>query len=80
MDEYWDLGNPTDWEGELSLLDQREVEQQVITCACRRLNNPSLGRSYDTSGMGSGTHRMPNRTEQYRNELDAMATEIHYGK
>jgi hypothetical protein len=65
LDEHWDLVIPADWEGELGHTDQQDLDQYVIPFACRRLNNPSLDRRYDTSVMGDGSDRIP-----IRNQID----------
>jgi hypothetical protein len=72
LDEHWDLGILVDWERELGQIDQQDLDQYVIPFACRRLNNPSLDRRYDTSGMGHGIDRIPNRIQNDGNDGDVI--------
>ena len=46
-------GLSVDWGGEIGLFDYDE-ESDKIPFAMRRLQNPSLRRNYDSSGMGPG--------------------------
>ena len=46
-------GLSVDWFGEIGLFDYDE-DSDKIPFAMRRLQNPSLRRNYDSSGMGPG--------------------------
>jgi hypothetical protein len=53
LDERWEQGVPSEWEGRLGEFDTtREVEERGIPQAIERLQNPSILRSYDTSDQG----------------------------
>lgn len=49
LDEQWNSGVPSDWEGEAGLHDQDDAGRFALG----RLNNPGNAREYDSSGMGA---------------------------
>ena len=54
LDEKWDNGVPSEWEGELRHLDDEDVQRYVRLFALQQLHSPAARQQYDTSGMGIG--------------------------
>jgi hypothetical protein len=52
LDERWQAGVPSDWQGELGQHEQRDLNR--LPPAITRLHNPALSRNYDSSAMGHG--------------------------
>jgi Plant transposon protein len=78
LDENWEQGVPTNWEGVLGLLDQCDVDEYITPFACCRLNSPSLGRSfqtYDTYGMGFGSDRLRSHDANTLMETENLVNE-----
>eukprot|EP00957_Ditylum_brightwellii_P180473 13747606-Ditylum_brightwellii.AAC.1 len=77
LDEKWEEGIPSDYEGELGLHDECCVKNIRNTCtfALSRLNNPSNCRSFDCSGMGAGN----DQTLENDVEVEDEAVDIKVG-
>jgi hypothetical protein len=69
LDDQWENGVPSDWEGELGDHDDIDVLHQF---PLQRLNNPELGRGYDISGMGHGFDRVEDDENEDDEYVDAM--------
>jgi len=52
LDERWQHGVESDWEGELGEHNSGDASSHAPTFALRHLNSPESRRNYDTSGMG----------------------------
>jgi hypothetical protein len=52
LDEEWDCGAASDWEGELGELGISDLQKHVTV-----LEGQVVEQSYDTSGMGAGSDR-----------------------
>ena len=60
LDDKWELGVPSDWEGSLG---EQEEEDITNIAALRRLNNPEAARHFDSSGMGYGNDRQEDEND-----------------
>jgi hypothetical protein len=58
LDEKWESGVPSDWEGEMGQHDDDDIDRIY---ALRRLNNPTEARAYDSSGIGAGEDHVLNQ-------------------
>jgi hypothetical protein len=54
LDEKWESGVPSEWEGELGDQDDEDIEHYGEPFALQRLHSPAARRQYDTSGIGVG--------------------------
>jgi hypothetical protein len=52
LDERWQAGVPSDWQGKLGQHEQRDLNR--LPPAITHLHNPALSRNYDSSAMGHG--------------------------
>jgi hypothetical protein len=57
LDELWQNGVSSDWEGDLGLHNSLDVAEHAPTFALRRLKSPEERRGYDASGLGPGNDR-----------------------
>ena len=67
LDEKWEYGVPSDWEGALGNHDDYDVVYQMTL---DRLNNPEAAREYDISAMGRGSDEIDRIDEIDDNEND----------
>jgi hypothetical protein len=61
LNDKWNDGVPSDWEGEMGQHSAADVEEFVTPFALQRLNDPTVrDRNYDSSGMGCASDFDPN--------------------
>ena len=71
LDDKWMDGIPSDWEEEAGLHDNIDIRR---VNALERLNNPSLARNFDSSGMGRGCDRDEDSNELPEVVVDSVET------
>jgi hypothetical protein len=54
LDDRWDQGVPSTWEGELGDFEEGDVRTHSAPYAIQTLNSPAEFRNFDLSGMGAG--------------------------
>jgi hypothetical protein len=68
LDEQWEFGVPSDWEGELGEHNSSDVSAHLPNFALERLRTPGERRAYDTSGLGPGNDRDTAATDNQSND------------